>query len=89
MMNSRDLDFKSVSQYELACVSTALFNENGNMRITKTKSTLKNKLKVEKSNRNLQKPDMYLIDGWAIFWVIHWPSRGTVQDYVDGVVEYV
>ena len=89
MMNSRHLDIESVFQHELTPVPTALFNENGNRHSTKTKSTLKNKLKVEKSNRNLQKPDVYLADGCAIFWVVHWPSQGTLHDYVDSVVEYV
>ena len=54
MMNSRDLNLTSVLQHELIPVPTALFDENGNMHITKTKSTLKNKLKVEKSNRNFR-----------------------------------
>ena len=29
------------------------------------------------------------MDGCAILWVIAWPSRGTVQDFVDGFVKHI
>ena len=58
------------------------------MRITKTKSVLKRKLQVEQSSRTLQQPEVVIIDGCAILWIIHWPSQGTVQDFVNGFLQY-
>ena len=29
------------------------------------------------------------IDGCAILWVVNWPTKASVQDYVDNVCDYV
>ena len=50
------------------------------LRIAKSKSILKNKLKIEQSARATGQPDAIVIDGCAILWVVHWPSKGSVQD---------
>ena len=89
LMASRDVDVKDVFRHELAPIPTSLFTDSGDMRLTKTKSILKRKLQVEKSGRTLQKPDAVVIDGCAILWIIHWPSHGTVQDFVDGFLMYI
>ena len=49
MMNSRDLDLEDMFSHELAPISTSIFDEMREMRITTTKATLKNKIKVEMS----------------------------------------
>ncbi len=28
------------------------------------------------------------INGSAILWIIHWPNKGTVQDYANNFVSY-
>ncbi len=66
-----------------------MFNDKGQMRISKSKSTLKRKLQVEKSSRLSINPDTTIVDGCAILWIIHWPNKGTVQDYVDNFVSYI
>ena len=53
---SRELDLKQVFQHELAPVPTSIFKDNGDMSITKTKSTLKNKLQVEQPIRTERYP---------------------------------
>ena len=30
-----------------------------------------------------------VIDGSAILWVVHWPSKGTVADFVQGFKKYI
>ena len=90
---SRELDLKQVFQHELAPVPTSMFKDNGDMRITKTKSTLKNKLQVKQPVRTVCKqpaslPEVTIIDGCALLWVISWPSQGVVQDYIDNSIHY-
>ena len=67
---SRELDLKQVFQHELAPVPTSMFKDNGDMLITKTKSTLKNKLQVKQPVRTVCKqpaslPEVTIIDGCA------------------------
>lgn len=89
LLSSRDIDLKALFGFELAPLPTSLFNNSGDLRIAKTKSTLKKKLKVDLSERTSMKPDVIIIDGCAILWCIYWPSHGTVQDYVDNCWGYV
>ena len=49
LMSSRDVDLTDVFSHELAPVPTSMFEDSGDMRITKSKSTLKRKLQVEQS----------------------------------------
>ena len=75
LITSRDIDVEDIFCYELAPIPTLLFADTGDMRITKTKSVLKRKLQVEQSSRTLQQPDVVILDGCAILWIIHWPSQ--------------
>ena len=59
------------------------------LRIAKSKSILKNKLQVEQSARATGQPDAIVIDRCAILWVVHWPSKGSVQELVTNFVKYV
>ena len=91
-MSGRDIDIKNVVQHELAPIPTALFDESGNLRITKTKSTLKKKLQVEKSRQTVemeQHTKALVLDGCEILCVVHYPSSGCVKDYVNGFVRNI
>ena len=46
-------------------------------------------LQVEQSARTLLPPTTIIIDGYAILWIIHWPTNGIVQDFVNGFIGYV
>ena len=61
----------------------------GDMRTATGKSSLKKKLKVTVSSRHVQDVEVTIIDGCAILWCIHWPCKGTVQDYIDNFCSYV
>ena len=69
--------------HELSPIPTSMFDENGNMGDAKTKSNLKNALKVEVSRR-LAEQDVQatFLDGCAVLWVVPWPTSGTVHDYL-------
>ena len=56
LMSSRDIDLKELFFHELAPVPTSMFEGNGDMRITKSKAKLKQKLQVEQSSRTQPSP---------------------------------
>ena len=85
---SRDISMKEVLKYELSPVPPSLFQDNGDMRITKSKSVLKQKLQVEHSSR-LSDPHSVIIDGCAALWVIKWPAKGTVTDFARNFMDYL
>ena len=59
-----------------------MFDESGKKRDAKSKSNLKNALKVEMSSRNVH-IDAASLDGCAVLWIVHCPTGGTVQDFLD------
>ena len=89
LMNSRNIDVEHLFSYELAPIPTSMFTDNGDMRISKTKSVLKRKLQVEQSSQIYQQSEVSVIDGCAILWVIHWPSNGVVKDFVNGFIKFI
>ena len=44
---TRDIDLENLFHQELAPIPTSMCDVNGNIRLTKSKSTLNNKLQVE------------------------------------------
>ena len=88
LIPSRKLDKKDLFRYELSPVPTSMLDDNGDMKITKSKSVLKQKLQVSYSTRSSQ-PQVVIIDGSAMQWVIKWPINGNVQDFVNGYINYI
>ena len=86
---SREIDLTDVLKYELAPLPTSMFKESGEMRIATGKSSLKNKLKVTVSSHHAQDSEVTIFDGCTILWCVHWPCKGTVQEYVDIFCAYV
>ena len=91
LIPSRKLDPKDLFRYELSPVPTSMFDDNSDMRITKSKSVLKQTLQVSHSTRTSQ-PQVVIIDGsvilWVIDWPINWPINGNVQDLVNAYINY-
>ena len=85
----RDINLKDILRYELSPVPPSMFDDNGDMRITKTKSTLKKKLQVEISARLVPPTDVAIVDGCAMLWVIPWPSKGNVEHFIINVISYI
>ncbi|KAJ4918215.1 hypothetical protein JOQ06_000075 [Pogonophryne albipinna] len=66
-----------------------MFDDSGHMKEAKTKSTLKNALKVEVSSRHADVTASFL-DGCAVMWVVSWPTGGgTVQDFLDNFRRHI
>lgn len=92
LVSSRELDKEKIFHHELSPVPTSMFDNNGNMRDSKTKSNLKNMIQVQHSNRtqsSKQLPAVLLIDGSAVLWTVHYPSSGIVNDFVNCFVTYI
>jgi len=89
LQQCRDIDIKTVLAHELSPVPTSMFDDEGKMRIATTKSTLKKKLQVTLSQRLVEKAEVEILDGCAILWVINWPNKGTVADFVNGFTRNV
>ena len=88
LVSTRPIDLQDLFNYKLAPLPTLVFEDNGN-RISISKSVLKNKLQAAQSTRASVKPTVIIIDGYAIFWCLHWLSNATIQDYVDSFWHYV
>ena len=81
--SARDLDATRLMGHELLPIPMSMFDENGNVRYAKTKSNLKNALKVEVSRRPAEQDvQATFLDGCAVLWVVPWPKSGTVHDYL-------
>lgn len=80
--SSREYDADNLLIYELSPYPLSMFENDGEIRIAKTKSTLKNSLKVEIFTRNTGAEATFL-DGCAVLWTVQWPTNGSVQDYVN------
>ena len=86
--SSRDINISEVISCELSPVPTALFNDTGEMRISKSKSDLKNLTKIEASARHpTPEATCTVIDSCALLWIPQWPSSSTTQKPI--VMDYV
>ena len=66
----RDIDINDVLGQELAPVPTSMFDDTSDMRIAKSKSTLKKILQVEVSDRVAGGANVSVLSGLAILWVV-------------------
>ncbi len=85
----RDIDMNDVLGYELSGVPPSMFEGTGEMRITKSKSTLKTNLQMELTDRQSLHPDAIVVDGCAILWVVPWPTHGLVQDFIKKMFDHI
>ena len=67
-----------------------MFDEDGLLRTCKQKSKLMTTLKVEITARSATNDaDAIFLDGCAILWVVSWPDKGTVEDYLNNFRRYL
>lgn len=89
----RDIDPTTLNSCELSPVPAAFFDDHGDMRLTSSKATLKNTLKVETPRRTqtmASSIDLIMLDGCAVLWVITWPPGGSPsQDFLARFRNYV
>ena len=67
-----------------------MFHDSGAARMCKAKSDLKKRLARETSSRIVETNQAAIVlDGSAILWVVHWPAKGTVVDFVNNFKKYI
>ena len=88
LANSREIntDNFDVLAYELPAYPPSMFNPGSEMKITKSKSTLK--LQVVISERNCPIPETLICDVSALLWVLTWPPD-KLHVYVDAFLLFV
>ena len=82
--SNRIQDTKKLMSHELSPYPPSMFDEKMHIREAKSKSALKNSLKVETSMRH-KEVDAIFIDGCASLWVVPWPVGGKIQDFLNNV----
>eukprot|EP00794_Sanderia_malayensis_P004441 gene4441-5034_t len=67
-----------------------MFEDSGGMRLCKAKSDLKNRLAKEASSRcSASSVTSIVLDGSAILWVVRWPVKGVIADFVMNFKNYI
>ena len=84
LASSRDINFDDVFACELAAYPPSMFNPDWEIKISKSKSTLKRKLQVAVSEHNCPIQSTIIYDVSALLWVINW-SLDKLHVYVDGL----
>ena len=84
LVSQRDLDLQQVLATELTANPPSMFQADGEMRFATGKSTLKNSLKVEVSQRLNTSPTAIVMDVSAVLWTVDWPTHGTVSTFISG-----
>ena len=89
LMSQRDLDPQQVLATELTAYTPSMFQADGETRVATGKSTLKNSLKVEVSQRLITSPTAIVMDVSAALWTLDWPTHGTVGTFISGFKEWL
>ena len=84
LVSQRDLDLQQVFATELIAYPPSMFQADGEMHVATGKSTLKNNLKVEVSQRLITSPTAIVMDVSAVLWTVDWPTHGTVGTFISG-----
>ena len=85
LVSSRDINFDDELACELAAYPLSMFNPDGEIKISKFKSTLQQKLQV---TIRTQLPCTKHHNIWALLWVISWPLD-KLHVYVDAFKKFV
>ena len=89
MLTNAAMTVENVFKHELAPVPTSIFNDDGDLRPEKSKADMKRTLESKVSTRTMNKPELTIIDGSAISWVVNWPTKASVVDYLQSFSSYI
>ena len=80
LLGTNRIKLDEVLKYNLTPIPDSLFKEDSDIYFD---------IQVEMSARLQSPPDSVIVDGCALLWTVHWPSRGTVQNLVDTFYKYI
>ena len=84
LVSQRDLGLQQVLSTELTAYAPSMFQADGEMQVATGKSTLKNSLKVQVSQRLITSPTAIVMGVSAVLWTVDWPTHGTVGTFIYG-----
>ena len=84
LVSQHDFNLKQVLSTELTSYPPSMSNADGQMRVASGKSTLKNSLQAEVSERSTTIPTPIVMDVSALLWTIDWPLNRTVETFISG-----
>ena len=74
---------ENVFSFEVSPVLTSMFDNTDDMKSSKSKSSLSD------TGKKVKKPELVVIDGCIILWVVNWPINGLVSDYIANYCDLV
>ena len=80
---------ENVFKHELAPIPTSIFNDDGDLRPAKSKADMKRTLESKASTRTMNKPERTIIDVSATLWLVNWPTKASVIDYLQIFTSYI
>ena len=86
---SREITFSDVLKHELAPILTSMFDDKGEMRIAKSYEKTTRRRDLCPIRHNTPPPDTTIVDGSAVLWVLHWPNKATMQDYISNLYYFI
>ena len=84
LVSQRDLDLQQVLATELTAYPPSMFQADGEMQVATGKSTKKNSLKVEVSQRLITRPTAIVMDVSVVLCTVDWPTHRTVGTFISG-----
>ena len=84
LVSQRDLGLQQILATELTAYAPSMFQADGEMQVATGKSTLKNSLKVQVSQRLITSPTAIVMGVSAVLWTVDWPTHGTVGTFISG-----
>ena len=80
---------ENVFKHELAPIPTSIFNDDSDLRPVKSKGDMTRTLESNTSTRTMNKPELAITDRSAILWVVNWPTKASVIDYLQIFSSYI
>jgi len=75
LVSQRDLDLQQVIATEMTAYPPSMCRAGGQMRVATGKSTRKNHIQVEVSQRLTKIPTTIIMDMSAVLWTVVWPAH--------------
>ena len=80
---------ENLFKHELVPILISLFNYDGDLRPEKSRADLKMTLASKASTRIINKLKLTIIDKSVILWVVNWPKKASVIDYLQNPSSYI
>ena len=70
-------------------IPTYIFNDDSDLTSAKSKAYLNRTLESKALTCTMSKAELAIIDGSAILWVVNWPIKASIIDYLQNISSYI